>query len=317
MQTHNVKYWNFRYMCKLENKYFTMRDADYRVYSDILDISMTEYFVLLELSKRKEATPRKFLLDLLNKRFNDPKAIHPSSYYKRLERLEKKGLIKYVDTKSVRNQTIMITDFGYKCINDMLVFSLLSLIDIDSIAPEIISMILPKLRSTDLKRTLIINMDVIITSQTLNLISDLSEQTFLLATQMDYELSRKSGLSEDILQSDYLSGHIREANEVFDAVIILGYGCSTGSAFDIHSEVVIEEARRVLGSGGLFMILGVESMENSNNMIAQIVKRSIENTLALGHDTLESFFTSLRKFGLKDIDGMSISGTLAAWGYKD
>ena len=303
-------------MYLMKPKDIVRRDFQYREYVGLLDISLTEYFVLLELAKEKEPVPRKLVMDILNKKFYDPKAIHPSSYYKRLDRLEKKGLIRYVDTSSPRNQTIEITPFGEKFLTDMFFFSLLGLINFDEITPQLMQAIIPRLERSHFGQILVVNMEIGITSKTINMISSLADQTFLLADPYDFELSIKSGLSPNILRSDFLDGHIREANDVFDAVVVIGYDSNFGMYYEQDTKMVLNEAIRVLAKGGVFLVVTNEAIPDIDNIVIQAIRKSIEHTNAMGNETIENVMKNLKSYQLERIDAISHGGIIVAWGYK-
>ncbi len=291
------------------------RDFEYWQYSNLLDISLTEYFVLLELYGNSSPTPRKLIMDLLIKKFNDPNTIHPSSYYKRLERLEKKGLVTYVDTSSRRNQTIAITDFGRKFLRQMFVFSILSLVDLDSTTPELIPLVMKRLKKHHFNKLLVINMEVGITPNSINLLTNLSEQTFLLTTEWEYDLYIKGGLDKSIARTDLLDGRIREANDTYDGVIIIGYDCDFGS-FEKQFDDLFHEGLRVLQEGAPFLVVTNQEIEDSENIVMSTIKNVLLKSYAIGNETPQSVEEKLESYKLKDIGSITHLGVIVAWGYK-
>ena len=292
-----------------------------------LDLSLREILLLFFIMRYPGEIQRNALREEVNDYLK--KDFSPSSFYNILEKLEKKGLIVIKDGKIIN-----VTEEAKTIIFELNRLTLICQIDFRSITEGIVPLILKKLSTSVtpaiqqkfsqgnekvFSETLILNLEIMMDVNVLNVLKEnITEKMFILSTENEYKRYQARGLEEGIHQSALFDNKIREANEFFDSIIVIGY--SSLSKYPEKMKLLLkEELKRVLKKGGLLFLVSDmhPQIKDDQHFLTKMINKLINQTDFLAIINKEDLFDDLQELGFKHYDALDHNGMIVGWGVKE
>lgn len=293
-----------------------------------LDLSLREILLLFFIMR----FPGEILRNALREEVNDylKKDFSTSSFYNILEKLEKKKLIIVKDGKIVQ-----VTEQAKKIIFELNRLTLICQIDFRGITENIIPLVLNRLGNSSIpaiseriknsssgtrifSQTLILNLEIMMDVNVLNAIKDsITEKLFVLSTVTEFKRYQSRGLDEKIQQSQILDEKIREANEFFDAIIIIGY-TSLSKYPEKTKLLLMNELKRVVKRGGiLFLVSDIHPEIKGEHFVLDMVNKLIRNADFLAIINKDDMLNDIAELGFTNHDAIEHKGMIVGWGILD
>ncbi len=290
-----------------------------------LDLSLREILLLFFIMRFPGQIQRNSLREEMNDYLK--KDFSPSSFYNILEKLEKKGLIIVKDGKIAQ-----VTDLAKELIFELNRLTLICQIDFRSLTEGIIPLVLQKLtRSTvpEIKRrmeysksgkklfpqTLVLNLEIMMNVNLLNAIKEtITDRLFVLSTVTEFKRYQSRGLIENIQKSNMIENRIREPNEFFDAVIIIGY-TRLSNYPNKTQQLLTEELKRVVKKGGiLFLVSDIHPQIKSEHFISEVINKLLKEADFLAIINKEDMLKDIAQLGFTTQDAIEYKGMIIGWG---
>lgn len=297
------------------------------ILEEFIDLSLREILVLFFIMRY----PGKMLRNSLREEVNDylKKDFNPSSFYNILEKLEKKDLIIVEDGKIVQ-----VTQKASDIISELNRLTLICQIDFRGMTENIIPLILERINSSPLtkqkiqnfnpqgnkifSRTLVINLEIMMDISVLNTIHEqITENLYILSTANEFKRYQARGLSEDIQQSQIIGTKIRETNEFFDSVIIIGYTCL--SKYPEKMGILLKnDLKKVMKKGSiLFLVSDTHFRVKGEHFLVDLINKIMVESDFLAVTEKEELFTDIQELGFKNHDALELNGMIVGWGYLE
>ncbi|MDH5644729.1 MAG: hypothetical protein OEZ01_01910 [Candidatus Heimdallarchaeota archaeon] len=287
--------------------------------SEILDISVTEMLILQNLIRYPTSNVLRInLLENLNTmighKSNSGKKIPASSFYHKLDRLEKRGLISY-DNVDGKVQSIQATDLGSQVMGEIKKISLFTLTDIyDSVQEMIPEFLMNTGITPNFEDILIINLEEYIDTRIIELISTYSKNSYILADDEMYEMYVRKGINPKIMQTKFKNGLIREADGFFDGAILVGYDCLDKQYVGFMRDW-LKDTTRVVKKGGIILVTSIEDFPKVDHFVIQSMIEDLEVSDIVTHTGEESLLNELQIAGIKESKIFKIKGMLFGYGF--
>lgn len=282
---------------------------------DLLDLSVAELLILQFMLRFQTPILRKVLLETLNHTMGEEKSISSSSFYNMTKKLSERGLIVSVDKKE-----ILATPKARDVIRTINRLTAIASID----GMQLIEEMLPKfaqvanLKPGGRDRQLIINLESGMDIRMTHAIASFAQRSFIASDDLAYQSYLDRGMPTNIEQTK-LDKHdekmIRERDEYFDAVILLGFDCNKNYR-DIPTQQWMEESERVLAPGGLIIASSTEDLPVTNHFLADGLIENIRDSELMGNVGREQLIEEMNKIGIDDAAIFAHKGLLIGWGHK-
>lgn len=295
-----------------------------------LDLSLREILVLFFIMRY----PGKLQISSLREEVNDylQKDFSTSSFYNIIEKLsEKKNLIVINDDGKIAD----VTENAKKIIEELNRLTLICQVDFRGMTENLIPEILDKLgdiqlpegqkvsdlRTTGQKlftNTLVLNLEIMMDVSVLNTIMDkITDHLFILSTPNEFKRYQARGLSPAIEQSQIIQSNIREANDFFDAIIIIGFNCLSAYPKKMN-KFLNSELKRVLKKGGmLFLVSDTHFNIKEKHFLVDLLNKIMIKSDFLAVTEKTSLYEDIEELGFKNPDAIEHNGMIVGWGYLE
>lgn len=283
----------------------------------ILDLSVVDIIILQHLVKMSEPIIRIDLLEQINNMLNDRSKIAASSFYRKLDKLEEKLMITYVESaesERKRNNAIIATENAIRALRTINQISFFGSINYANIVKRIVADFIKTATITHADNLLLINTEFMIDSEVLQTIGEYVDQTYLIA---DDDFINRYNAFEDaspIIRTNIFNGAIREPDDFFDVVVIVGYEQAKTSK-DAPVTAWLDEAIRVTKRGGILLLTTIAEIPETDHFIVELLKENAQNSLYLHYSTKERIMTDLSG-KLSGTTILQSNGMILGYGYK-
>lgn len=291
---------------------------------EYLDLSLREILILFFIMRY----PGEMLRNSLREEVNDylKKDFSASSFYNILEKLQGRGLITIKDGKIDGK-----TDKAENIIRELNRLTLICQIPFRNMTDNIIERIKVKLSNLEvfasqitssnqklLKKTLVINLEILMDITVLNTILDtVTEQLFILSTPNEFKRYQARGLSSEIQQSQIIESNIREANEFFDSVIIIGF-TSLSKYPEKMKNLLKNELKRVMQGGGMiFIVSDTDFQIHGHHFLGDVLNNIMSKSDFLAITEKSHLFNDIEEMGFKNPDAEELNGMIVGWGFLE
>ena len=298
------------------------------VLEEFLDLSLREILVLFFIMRY----PGRMQKNSLREEVNDylKKDFSTSSFYNMMDKLETKGLIVITDGKIAN-----VTENAKKIIEELNRLTLICQIDFRGMTQDLIPQIINKLgnfqppnkqRVSELvtegqkvfSNTLAINLEIMMDVSVLNTIMEgVTDQLFILSTPNEFKRYQARGLSKNIQQSQIIDSTIREGNEFFDAVIIIGYTCLDNYPKKMETLLKKELLRVVKKGGVLFLVSDTHFNIKGHHFLAELLNKIMTKSDFLAITEKKSLYEDIIELGFKNPDAIEHNGMIVGWGFLE
>ena len=276
----------------------------------VLDLSVTELLVLQFLMRHQVPIVRIVLLETLNSVFTHGKKIPPSSFYHKLDKLIKRGFV-----KKFEDQKIQVTEMGRMIIYEMHRITALASVDALSITQEMTPKFLEESGLGVVPSLLIVNLEEGFDVRMIDHLSNYGDESYIVANDEVYRSYKARDMDKRIKQTKHLGAKIREANDFFDGVIILGYDCNI-LIEERPTREWLAEAMRVIKPGAFIVVSSVDEIPETDHFIADALIKNINESKLLHKVGPDELVEELKSVGLEAPKVFTHKGLVLGWGTK-
>ncbi len=283
---------------------------------EVLDLTVTEMLILQYLQKYTGPTVRIALLETINAILSGEKKIPSSSFYNKLDKLRKRGLIEYVEDKEGKSdKMIQATELASDAMDIIKELSFYGSVNIYQLNTEYIPKFLEYIGLDHVDNVILINLEEGIDIRTIKLIDNFTDKTFLVCDDETYERYIHRGIMSNIIQSKVIDGRIREPDNFFDGCLIVGYEIRKHDKIPAKNWLI--EGLRVIKPGGLFMVATVEAIPKIDHFLIQNILSDLAHKSLITQITKEKLKEDIEGVGVKDLQIFTYSGVILALGRKE
>lgn len=289
--------------------------------SDITDLDVLSLLILNDLMRNTESNMLRIqILENINKTLSiypNFKKIPASSFYNKLDRLNKKGFIKYKRDDHGKIENIYTTTKVNLVMNEIKKMTNFPNKEVKNVIIELIPLFLKKIGMSENKifdEVLLIDMEEHIDIINLNLIAEYAKSCSILANER-YERYRLRGMSEDIKQTTISNSAFMVPDNYFDSIVTLGYDCNCGN-LELASIDWLKECYRSLRQGGIFIASTFEEIE-SDHFLIQFFLNDLQKTGFAFHATKEEILEDFRRVGLLNPNTILHNGMVLVYAFKE
>lgn len=300
-------------------------ENEQNILEEFLDLSLREILVLFFIMRYPGEIQRNALREEVNDYLK--KDFSPSSFYNILDKLEKKDLIIIKEGKIAQ-----VTDRAKSIIFELNRITLICQIDFRSMTERLIPQIIHKLEISPLPAiknrmvnissgkkifasALVINLEIMMDVNVLNVIQEnITDNLFVLSTSIEFKRFQSRGLQENIQQSNIIGNKIREVNEFFDAVIVIGY-MHLDKYPEKTKDLLLNDLKRVLKKQGLlFLVSDTHPQIKGEHFLSNMLNKLILETDFLAIIDKEELMKDIVELGFKNQDAIEYNGMIVGWG---
>lgn len=146
------------------------------------------------------------------------------------------------------------------------------------------------------------------------LYEQVTDNLFILSTLDEFKRYQARGLFEAIRQSQIIGTKIRETNEFFDAVILIGY--TKLSKYPDNLEILLKnDLKRVMKKGGLlFLVSDTHFKVKGNHFLADLINKIMIESDFMGITEKDALFKDIKELGFNNPDSIELNGMIVGWG---
>jgi DNA-binding PadR family transcriptional regulator len=287
----------------------------------LLDLSLTE-ILILQILKYNSKVQRSLLLENINAFIGGGRSeftsIAASSFYHRLDRLEKKKLISLTGTG--KNKKTSITQLGILVLQEIRKLTLLGSIDYLKEVNKLTEEFLQILKPVKLEKILIISMEEAIDPRVFNQLLQFAETletdtVYILSDDENYERLRQRGLDSNIKQTEIDHGKIRDFDGKYNAILIVGYDGVT-KYYNTSPVQIIEESIRILKTDGYVLVNTIEDMPTPDHLVLKLLMEEARECQYVKMISEEQITETLQKQNIKNIQHFKSQGIMITYGQK-
>lgn len=291
---------------KSDSNYFTGFD-------NLIDLSISQVFILLFMSVFPEGTVRYNILQSINTFLSPKKHISASSYYNSLTKLEKKGFIKIHKDKSGKSPIIQATSKTGETLKQLGHLLLVPGLNFIEILPNLASRILNKLGLTEkVDFVLVISQDIVLDVHLYPFIEQYSNHIHAVATSESFQ-RYIIPYSSEVHQTEIFKHRIREPNDEFDICFLPTFQ-RRENFFGLSPVELLKEAVRVTKPKGQIIIFSITVPKKTDHFILDSLAEMIDSNPFIANVTKEEVENDLTKVGLKNISVTDINGVVLGIG---
>lgn len=303
-----------------KDSYSRLKNGDVEInLRDILEISISDTLILQNLLINPDIK-RITLHDNINSYFGDLQEdkdlIPTSSFYQKMDRLEKKGLIITAKTDNGKVSTIRATPLAQNLLDFVLKLNVFGSMNFISKLQELIPNILQSTGPEKMNKLLIIiSFPEAIDHKMINFLSDNAVNTFILADDITYQRYISRGLNIEVKQTNIIDGTIRDADNFYDAVIVVGYKPD----YNLYGNLSLEwlkEGYRVLGEGGRFFVTALDLWPKIDHLVLGEFLNKLNDNKFMAVISGKNLIKDIEYSGLENPELIEQNGILIAWGEK-
>ena len=275
---------------------------------EFLDLSLREIIILFFIMRFPGEVQRNSLREEVNNYLR--KGFSPSSFYNILDKLEKKKLIIVEGGKIVR-----ATKKADEVILELNRMTLIGQIDFKNMTENIVPLVLQKVGVRKFTKTLVINLEIMMNVTVLNILNnEIAENMFILSTTPEFKRYQSRGLSESIKQSSLIDNKIREANDFFDSILILGYKCFID--YPEKMKLLLQnELKRVLRKDGLiFLVSDTHPQIKEEHFLFDMINNILNAPDFISLVKKDELLQDIESLGFSNPDKIEYKGMIVGWG---
>ncbi len=245
----------------------------------LFELNLKDLLILQQLSKYTGPTLRFTILEDINAQLPESKQFTSTKFYYALDRLEKLGYITSEEGDKKRTMMIektLLVDLGL----DSLFKSLISAkFDFLSLFKELIPRIAEQFElNFPLKKLLVVipEYEKVIDTRKIELLSNLTEDLFVMTSDELYQHYMKKNRVKKIRQTTIIENQIREPNDFFDLCIYLSFDYEFNYKSDEEGLQLIKELMRITKVNGLLLLTGFLDYQRSSHFVLESIYNQVD-----------------------------------------
>ena len=275
---------------------------------EYLDLSLREILILFFIMRFPSEVQKNSLREEVNN--NLRKGFSPSSFYNILDKLEKKKLI----VVNKEGKIVKVTTKADEVIFELSRMTLIGMIDFKNMTEGVIPRVLQKVGVTHFTKTLVINLEIMMNVSVLNMIHEITDNMFILSTPQEFKRYQLRGLEGSIRQSSIIDNRIREANDFFDSILIIGYQCYIDYSEKLKL-LLQNELKRVLNKNGLiFLVSDTHPQIKEEHFLFDMINKIIGTTDFISIVKKDELLQDIESLGFSNPDAIEYKGMIVGWG---
>jgi len=282
-------------------------------FDDVIDLSISQVFILLMISAFPEGTVRYTVLQSINSYLSPQKRISASSFYNSLNKLERKGFLEFSADSMGNISLVHLTpksDNAFKQIGSLFSFTGFNF---RSFFPEIASFIINQLGVTqEVDSILVISQEASLDVHAYPIIERYAKHIHVVAANDSFQ-KYVLPYSSEIHQTKILSGKVREPDKDFDACYLTSYQ-KRKEFFNLSSTELLKEAVRVTKSAGLVIVASFSIPPKVNHFIIDSFIELVASNPLIANISKDEIFHDLTTVGLKDVSVTEFNGVVLGFG---
>ena len=280
---------------------------------EILSLSGLDLMILQVVSLSSDPKVRFHIFQTINSKFCKRKQISSSTLYRSLDRLEKKGYLKSIPSKISDAVAVVATEKSKLLLMEVIKQRLVGIIDYETFIKEMFEDIMGKIGASRFSSLLFLNCEASPEIRFLNPIMELADETSILATDQAYSEYLAAGMDRSIRQATIYNKIIREPNDFFDGIILLGFEQNITPVGE-SLQTLMPEILRVAKPGGYVILPTVAPIPRPENFFLRVMADLLVEMKAFRSIKEEEMIKRLQTFGLEEIRVAEKKGLLFGWG---
>jgi DNA-binding PadR family transcriptional regulator len=298
---------------KIGNTTYSNSVEPFTGFDDVIDLSLSQVFILLMMSVFPEGTVRYNVLQSINLYLSPQKMISASSFYNSLNKLEKKGFLEFSADNTGNISLVHLTpksDDAFKQIGSLFSFTGFNF---RLFLPKIASFIVNQLELTQkVDSILVISQEASLDVHVYPIIERYAKHLHVVATDDSFQ-KYILPYSSEIHQTKILSGKIREPDKDFDACYLSSYQ-TRKEFFDLSSIELLREAVRVTKSAGLVIVASFSTPKKVNHFIIDSFIELVASNPLIATISKDEVSRDLTRVGLKNVSVTEFNGVILGFG---
>ncbi|MDH5402618.1 MAG: hypothetical protein OEY49_09015, partial [Candidatus Heimdallarchaeota archaeon] len=236
---------------------------------ELFDLTMIDLLILQQIKKYDEPTLKFTIMEDINEQIPETKRLNPTKFYYSVTKLKNLGLIDISEGKKKGTSQIIKTTQLEEVLNSL--FSSLLLTKINFV--EIFHNFLIKFKQLfnlkfpiDNLITSIPNFEKIIDLRKITILSQITNNLFILTEDLKFEHFNKRKNLDNITQTKMINNKIREPNDFFDIVLYLSFDYSINFEPKEYVQNFVLELIRICKQGGLIILTGIMKIEELEHL---------------------------------------------------
>ncbi|MHA1966436.1 MAG: hypothetical protein ACW964_01415 [Candidatus Hodarchaeales archaeon] len=286
---------------------------DYSGFDKVIDLSISQVFIMIMLSSFPGGTVRYNVLKSVNSYLSPNKKISASSFYNSLKKLEKMQLIEISSDKTDKASLVHTTSNTNKALKQ--IGSLISVtgLNFSEILPSLATQIVNQLGIVEeIGSILVISQDIAMDVHLYPFVEQYAEHINAVASDESYNRYILP-YSSKVHQTRILNNKIREPDNEFNGCLLPTYQ-RRKEFFNLSSIELLKEAVRVTKTNGLVAIISFNIPNKTNHFIIDSFIDMINLNPSMVSVTENEVQSDLITAGLKNVSVSNFNGVILGFG---